>query len=101
MTVRAVTRLDNKAAHLSKNTFRFFIATYTKKCGKIQLVCPPAATYQRVPHLPLLPERFLRLQRAFFRGYMVNLFKATDYRFILFPRNEPQTVAYNVYDTPK
>lgn len=45
--------------------------------GNIRPVCPPAATYLRVPCIPFLPERIQRLQRAFFRGCAVNLFQVT------------------------
>lgn len=65
--------------------------------GKIWPVSPPAAAYLRVPCIPFLPERIQRLQRAFFRGCAVNLFQVTGYRFIVFPRHEPQAVAYHVY----
>ena len=65
--------------------------------GNIRSVCPPAATYLRVPCIPFLPERIQRLQHAFFRGRAVNLFQVTGYRFIVFPRHEPQAVAYHVY----
>ena len=54
--------------------------------GNIRAVCLPAATYLRVPCIPFLPERIQRLQRAFFRGCVVNLFQVTGYRFIVFPR---------------
>ncbi|HAH3342340.1 TPA: hypothetical protein GF098_22700 [Escherichia coli] len=65
--------------------------------SNIRPVGPPAATYLPVPCIPFLPERIQRLQRAFFRGCAVNLFQVTGYRFIVFPRREPQAVAYHVY----
>lgn len=71
--------------------------TVHEEGGNIRPVCPPAATYLRVPCIPFLPERIQRLQRAFFRGCAVNLFQVTGYRFIVFPRHEPQAVAYHVY----
>lgn len=68
-----------------------------KDGGNIRPVCPPAATYLRVPCIPFLPERIQRLQRAFFRGCAVNLFQITGYRFIVLPRHESHAVAYHMY----
>ena len=82
-----VSGVDNLADRLRVN----------EEGGNIRPVCPPAATYLRVPCIPFLPECIQRLQRAFFRGCAVNLFQVTGYSFIVFPRHEPQAVAYHVY----